>query len=93
MSDIIDGFRAMKEERQADGVRRREHNINLFEAAKNMAQLHGLHLRQLSAVHYQLRKFGGVGWLINLYPGNQRIYADGRRKAPYLRIAKDELTR
>jgi len=89
MSDTIDGFRALKEMRKVDGDARRQHCRDTLSKAKTLAAEHGFLLLQKSEVHYQLLGLGG--WLINLYPGNQRIYADpNRAKAPYLRIEKAE---
>ena len=56
-----------------------------FAVAADMAHSNGLKLVQKNETHYQLR---GNRWLLNLYPGNQRIYAD-RQQAntpPWLNV-------
>lgn len=41
--------------------------------AETLAAQNGLYLRRCTDSHYQLR---GARWLLNLYPGNQRLYRD-----------------
>lgn len=87
MSDIVDGFRAMKEMRQKDGQRNRSVNTRAFNDARNLAAKHGMTLRQHTEAHYSLRTHEAA-W--NLYPGNQRIYVDKahRKTTAFLQINK-----
>jgi len=85
MSDIVDGFRAMKEMRQKDGQRNRSVNTRAFHDARNLAAKNGMVLRLHTSAHYSLRA-GDAHW--NLYPGNQRIYVDKahRKTTPFLNV-------
>ena len=85
MSEDNDTFRAIKQERQMRGMNRRALARDDFSEAEHIADEADLCLRECSNTHYQLI---GDGWIINLYPGNQRIYADkGGARAPYLEVA------
>ena len=81
MSDS-DLFREMKRERRRQGMLRRKDAGFDFPRAAALARRNGLRLICHNETHYQLR---GGEWLINLYPGNQRILADRQKdRAPYL---------
>ena len=55
-----------------------------FEMAKLAAARNGLTLKRQTDAHYQVSK-NGAGWLLNIYPGNQRIYRDPNKPAaPHL---------
>lgn len=86
MSDMGDMYNVVKQERQQDSQRRRDHNAAIFEQARDYAASHGMILWRCSDVQYQL--CGGNGWLINLYPGNQRIFRDiNKPRAPRLSVS------
>jgi len=51
-----------------------------FIAAKDS----GMTLKQHSDQHYQLSH--PDGWLLNIYPGNRRLYHDKNRKGPFLQV-------
>jgi len=56
-----------------------------FGEAKKLAKSVGLVLVKHSPVHYALRQKGKGGWILNIYPGNRRLYHDRKRpKPPYL---------
>jgi len=48
-------------------------------------------LIQYSSIHYSLRSIRH-GWLTNVYPSNQRIYADPHAKGPFLGPFANEWT-
>jgi hypothetical protein len=86
VGEIGDYFKAIKEEVRRDRQENRSDAMQAFFAAKKLASANGLELRRVSDVHYHLRKPGC--WLINFYPGNQRIYHDKNLpKPPFLRFA------
>ncbi len=88
MSDTADLWNAIKEERKVERHSRHDSSEANFKDAQESANLAGMTLRAcVAGIHYQLR---GRDWLINLYPGNQRIYRDSNKsKAPYLKLAFD----
>lgn len=56
-----------------------------YREASILAEKHGLRLTIKTQAHYQLSK--PSGWLINVYPGNHRLYHDRNRpKPPYLNV-------
>lgn len=59
-----------------------------FEDARRVAAAAGLRLRRCTAGHYQLRGDAAGGeWILDLYPGNRRIYRGkhrGRPRAPLI---------
>lgn len=85
---LVDGFRALKRARQQESQVRRDQATEVFHEARAAAHRGGLELVRQTAVHYQLVPGDSTAWIINLYPGNRRIYREGG--APYLRVARDE---
>jgi hypothetical protein len=70
--------------RRLESRKRRGDAYVEFLAARDEAEQRGLTLKQCSMDHYQLTN---GSWLLNLYPGNQRIYADrNRSKPPFLNV-------
>lgn len=64
---------------------RRESATGDFREASTLAAQNGLTLTRKSETHYQLTSKSG--WLMNVYPGNCRLYHDRNRPAaPYLRV-------
>lgn len=81
-------FSLLKKEQQQDGVKLRLMSNDTFVEARQLAAQSGMVLVQHSDVHYQLK--GQAGWLLNIYPGNQRLYHDRNRpKPPYLDVKLD----
>jgi hypothetical protein len=92
MSDIGDVFKDLRRIRSRDAMGRRERADRDFGEAHRLAQQAGLFLHKCSPTQYQLSVCNrpASGWLINVYPGNLRIYADPHRpRAPYLRLPDD----
>jgi hypothetical protein len=81
-----DVYRLLKKEQKKDGVELRNASQNQFGAARQLAAQAGLTLIRRSEVHYQLF-LSKNSWLLNIYPGNQRLYCDRNRpKAPFLDV-------
>lgn len=67
------------------GVQRRARRADAkseFDRAAQLAEDNGFHLRKCSEAHYQLVHIA-KDWLLNIYPGNGRLYNDPHRKPPY----------
>jgi len=91
MSDIVDGYRALKAIRKQEGNERAAKAVSQACEAAALAKTNGMRLIRRDNIHYQLIG-GSPAWLINLYPSNGRIYADPKRaKAPFLNVP-DEWT-
>lgn len=68
-----------------------------FEQAQALAKQHGFELYQHSFWHFSLmyspsHYISASDWRWNLYPSNQRIYADPHYKSPFLRIENSPWT-
>lgn len=65
-------------------IERIEQSERAFEEAWRLAMNHRYSLKKCTQVHYQLRS--PKGWLLNIYPGNQRLYhaRDAAIKPPIL---------
>lgn len=89
--DIGSMYRMLNEVRRVEGEDRRSFNSRKYHAAAAKAQDYGLKLLQHSDVHYTLTldKAGKKStWLLNIYPGNQRLYWDRQYlKPPWLSIS------
>lgn len=92
MSDetIYDVYKAMKSENAEAG----RHRVRIaeadFKAVSGLASNNGLVLMRHEPGHYSLRSL--KGWILNIYPGNQRLYRDSKRaiKAPFLRLSETD---
>ena len=74
---------------------KKEHDENYgramchFDVAKDFATKNGFSLVQHSTWHFSLSciSYGQRQWRINLYPSNQRVWADRKcGKAPFLKL-------
>lgn len=82
MSDISDTYKAIKAIRKQDGQANRDDAVLKFDKARFLAEASGMTLVCHTSAHYQL---SNGSWLIDVYPGNQRVRADKQKaKAPYL---------
>lgn len=72
------------EPRRRGGQRRarRADATTEFDRAAHLAENNGFRLRKCSDAHYQLVHVE-KDWLLNIYPGNGRLYSDPHRKPPY----------
>ena len=86
MSEIAETFRLLKRERFKAGQERRATAEHDYADALRLCRGTPLMLVKKDCSLYHLRH-ASAGWLINLYPGNQRIYADRNRpRAPFLEL-------
>lgn len=71
MSDMVEGFRSMREARQSAKASRREKAEAEYEAAQRLAEKAGLRLAARNrGILYELH---GDGWRIDFFPMNNRI--------------------
>ena len=95
-SEIYDAFRASREQDKIDGTERRHLAAGDAATAGAMALEAGMRLIKKDVYLYQLHgpeNADGKRWLLNLYPGNRRVYAPKREpKAPFLGLAGVEWT-
>lgn len=75
-------FEAEKRERNVYRRARRADAATEFDRAAQLAEDNGFRLRRCSDAHYQLVHVA-KDWLLNVYPGNGRLYNDPHRKPPY----------
>ena len=80
MTTIKDFSDAIKQERQRLGNQRRSQAWDDFPNAARLAAVNSMQLLRHSETHYQLKH--RAGWMIDLYPGNQRIYNPVRKDRP-----------
>lgn len=81
-------FDEMKAERQLEKSVRRDSASQQFIAARDLAAAYHLILHRCSDVHYHLMPTHRR-WLINVYPGNQRLYSDKSKPGgPYLKVPR-----
>ena len=73
----------IKEANKADAQHNRELAFQEFPDAAALASEHGIDLLHRTDAHYQLRT---RDWIINLYPGNGRIFSDTHKRGPFLRL-------
>ncbi len=79
-----------KRRRIRAGQRRRDRAEDDFKAARVLAARHGLRLSMHDTTHYALEHMRQL-WLLNIYPGNRRLYKDENRptRGPFLRVPTD----
>lgn len=85
-AEDYEGFRMLKEHRQACGVENRAIARDDFEAAQRRAFALVLVLNRHSEAHYSLQH--PTGWVLHIYPGNQRLYSDPKRtpRPPFVKL-------
>jgi hypothetical protein len=86
---IWDVFKVLKHERQVQGRKRRSQAWEDFKPAAQAASQFGMVLIQHTETHYSLRH--QRGWILNIYPGNRRLYRDPNTKvrSPYLQLPEE----
>lgn len=84
MSDDADLWRAVRDTKATESETRRRQAREDFPAAYRLAAAHGLTLLIHTHAHYQL--IHPDGWVLNIYPGNQRLNHDANRKGPFVRV-------
>lgn len=80
--------RAARAARAARGTKRRHRADHEFDEACQLAEANGLRLHRCSFAHYQLIHVA-KNWLLDIYPGNRRLYSDPKRKGPFLSVPHD----
>lgn len=72
---------------ETKGSRRARATLEFFEA-RDFCIDRGMDLRKNSDTHYSLF---GDGWLLDIYPGNQRLYRPENRepRAPFLELPNE----
>ncbi len=83
--DDGDGAVIIPPEQRRRGVHRRARRADAtteFDRAAKLAEENGFRMRKCSDAHYQLVHVE-KDWLLNIYPGNGRLYNDPHRKPPY----------
>jgi len=79
--DCLDDAASLK----AEKAQSRATATATFQHCLRKARAAGLRLVRHNDAHYQIFGPGERGWLINIYPGNHRLYSDPKRpKAPRL---------
>lgn len=68
--------------------RRRDAAVRDFPPVRQHAREAGFQLIRQTDAHYQLWA-PGRKWLVNLYPGNCRLYHDKKKRGPYLRVSEE----
>jgi hypothetical protein len=87
---MIDEFIAQRFEDKAEKKQNRRQAAGEFENAKTVAFAGGLILRKVDDTLYQLWPRGKRTWLLNVYPGNRRLWFDRNfAKPPYLRLSDE----
>lgn len=85
---MVAQFEPERRGRSVRGGKRRAEATTEFDEACQLARANGLRLRCCSDAHYQL-KHVCKDWLLNIYPGNRRLYHDPQRMGPFLRVPDD----
>lgn len=82
-------YKALKKLDEKDKEESRQESAKLYEKAAYLAVKAGWRLRKHSDIHYSLWE-SAEGWLLNIYPGNSRLYYDYRKKkGPFLKLNID----
>lgn len=80
-------YKVLRAERTKEGESRRQNALGSYQAAMSLAGQVGWIFNRHSEVHYSLRKPQGNSWILNIYPGNRRLYYDQNKpKGPYLKM-------
>ncbi len=67
---------------------RRDLAAEQFPGARGIAERAGVTLRRFTEAHYQLRGPRGK-WIINIDPGNRRMFHDQHKRGPYLEVSAE----
>lgn len=76
-------FRDVREARRDEAAGRRLDATQQFDRARQLAANHMMTLLRHDESHYQLRH--PTGWILNIYPGNRRLYHDANNRGPYIK--------
>ncbi len=90
MSDTVEMFRALHQDRQERGEVNRARAVADYPEARELARRNGLSLVRYGHAHYALVRYVNrkAMWRHHIHPGNRRIRADVNMptRAPYLKV-------
>jgi hypothetical protein len=84
-SEDYEIYKILRAERAKEGEQRRQSALRDYKSAAALANQVGWQFRCHSEVHYSLRKPQENSWILNIYPGNRRLYKICGEKAPTFR--------
>jgi hypothetical protein len=88
MTEEYGVFKALQQERAKEGAARRNASKEHYALARQFAAQADMTLTQHTEIHYSLQS--PAGWILNIYPGNRRLYHDRNcPKPPFLKIKPD----
>jgi len=89
-SSDYDIYKVLRAEKSKEGESRRQSALQQFRAAAALANQVGWIFACHSEIHYSLRKPQENSWILNIYPGNRRLYYDqNKAKGPYLKLKEN----
>jgi len=88
MSDTAEVYKLIAERERIRKGERRDLAAAAFPDIRSRAEEHGLRLVRHTEAHYQLRPADG-SWILNICPGNRRLYSDPKKVAPWLSVPVD----
>ena len=68
-------YKSLKSRRKESAADHKDASTECYREAMRLADDHGMILRRLTQTHYHLRSVRD-GWLLNIYPGDQRLGRD-----------------
>jgi hypothetical protein len=90
MAEDYEIYKILRAERAKEGEKRRQTALKDYNNAAALANQVGWQFTCHSEVHYSLRKPQENSWILNVYPGNRRLYYDPNKpKGPFLRLKDD----
>lgn len=85
MSESVDTYRRIREARRLEGEANRRKAAEEFPTQAERLKAAGIKLRRYDESHYSAHLPGR--WILNIYPGPQRLYGDPRHgKPPFLDV-------
>lgn len=86
-AEDYEGLKGLRQARQAEADARRSRALVVFQEIGPRLVGTGLTLIRHTQSHYQIRHRSG--WILDLYPGNQRIYRNPTRvRSPHLKLPR-----
>jgi hypothetical protein len=86
-SEAAEIWADFRDEKKRRKYRRRQRATREFSEAHAEAAKAGLVLVRNTEDHYQLSPIDGA-WIMNLYPGTQRLYSDPNRRPPWIEVPR-----
>lgn len=86
-SEDYEIYKVLRAERAKEGEKRRQSALQGYKEAAALANQVGWIFKCHSEIHYSLRKPQENSWLLNIYPGNRRLYYDRNKpRGPRLKL-------